>query len=39
MLSEKPALLKASAPYLQKMKMVIKDLNSLLNISAETVSL
>lgn len=36
MLSEEPALLKANALHLQKIKMVIKYLNSLLNISAKT---
>lgn len=39
MLSKEPALLKASALHLQKIKMVIKYLNSLLNISAETLLL
>lgn len=38
-LSEEPALLKANALHLQKIKMVIKYLDSLLNISAETLTL
>lgn len=39
MLSKEPALLKANALHLQKIKMVIKYLNSLLNISAKALSL
>lgn len=39
MLSKEPALLKVSALHLQKIKMVIKYLDSLLNISAETLLL
>lgn len=39
MLSEEPALLKANALHLQKIKVIIKDLNSLLNISVKTLSL
>lgn len=36
MLSKEPALLKVSVLHLQKIKMIIKYLNSLLNISTET---